>query len=54
MVSGLIICGFGFGGFFFGMIANRLCNPNNIEVQKYLIDGEEEQLFPNEVAERVP
>ena len=54
MVSGLIICGFGFGGFFFGIITNRLCNPDNIAVQKFMIDGEEEQLFPKEVAERVP
>ena len=42
MVSGLIICGFGFGGFIFGIIMRRLCNPENIEVQKYIIDGEEE------------
>jgi len=32
MVSGLIICGFGFGGFTFGIIMNRLCNPDNISV----------------------
>lgn len=54
MVSGLIICGFGFGGFFFGILMRRLCNPDNISVQKYVIDGEVEQLFPTEVAERVP
>ena len=54
MVSGLIICGFGFGGFGFGIIMNRLCNPDNISVVKYMIEGQEEQLFPKEVAERVP
>ena len=56
MVSGLIICGFGFGGFFFGIIANTLCNPENFYV--VLIDYgngmRPEQLFPAQVAERVP
>ena len=32
MVSGLIICGFGFGGFFFGIISNRFANPDNVRV----------------------
>ena len=54
MVSGLITCGFGFGGFIFGIVTNMLCNPENIEVQKYMIDGKEEQLFPEEVAKNVP
>ena len=54
MVSGLIICGFGFGGFFFGILMNKLCNPDNVAVVKYMIEGQEEQLFPREVAERVP
>ena len=54
MVSGLIICGFGFGGFTFGIVTNRLCNPDNLTVQKFMIDGEEEHLFPEEVAKRVP
>ena len=54
MVSGLIICGFGFGGFIFGIVMNRLCNPDNISVEIIIIDGKEEQLFPQEVAERVP
>lgn len=54
MVSGFIISGFGFGGFFFGIIMNLLCNPDNIDVQKYMVDGVEEQLFPKAVAERVP
>lgn len=42
MVSGLIICGFGFGGFIFGIVMNRLCNPDNISVEKYMVDGREE------------
>ena len=54
MASGLIICGFGFGGFTFGIVMNRLCNPDNLTVEIYTIDGEEEQLFPAEVARRVP
>ena len=54
MVSGFILCGFGFGGFFFGFIMNRLCNPDNLSVQKYEIEGTDEQFFPKEVGERVP
>ena len=29
-VSGFVICGFGFGGFFFGMISKHLCNPDDL------------------------
>lgn len=53
-VSGLVICGFGFGGFFFGILTNRLCNPNDIRpVQTQTTDGFE-NLFPTEVSMRVP
>jgi hypothetical protein len=52
--SGLIICGFGFGGFIFGIVTNLLCNPDNVSVNTYIVEGEEEQLFPAEVASRVP
>ena len=54
LVSGFIICGFGFGGFIFGIISNRLANPDNVDVQIYSIEGIDEQLFPSGVAERVP
>lgn len=30
VVSGFVICGFGFGGFFFGIIIRHLCNPDNV------------------------
>ena len=33
LASGVITCGFGFGGFIFGIVTNRLCNPHNIRVQ---------------------
>ena len=32
LASGAIICGFGFGGFIFGIVMNRLCNPDNVAV----------------------
>lgn len=32
LASGAIICGFGFGGFIFGIVMNRLCNPDNVDV----------------------
>ena len=45
--SGAIICGFGFGGFIFGMIMNKLCNPDNVLPEDYMVKiGLEEKLFP--------
>ena len=42
LVSGLIVCGFGFGGFIFGIVMNVLCNPDNIRVNTYIVEGQEE------------
>jgi len=53
-VSGFVICGFGFGGFFFGIISKRLCNPDDLRpilVDTYLGP---ERMFGPEVSERVP
>ena len=36
------------------MILPHLANPDNIEVQTYLVEGKEELLFPSSVAERAP
>jgi hypothetical protein len=30
LVSGIILCGFGFGSFIFGFVAMAIVNPNNI------------------------
>jgi hypothetical protein len=50
----LVICGFGFGGFFFGILTNRICNPDDIRpIPTQTTDGLE-NLFPPEVAMRVP
>lgn len=55
VASGLIISGFGFGGFFFGLITNRLANPNNLTAQPVEIKpGVTEYFFSSEVAENVP
>jgi MFS family permease len=55
LASGAIICGFGFGGFIFGLIMNRLCNPENELPLDYAVKiGLEEKLFPPSVAGRVP
>ena len=32
LATGLIFCGFGFGGSIFGLVSNALANPNNISV----------------------
>jgi MFS transporter, OFA family, oxalate/formate antiporter len=31
-VTGIVISGFGFGGFFFGIVTSELCNPDNLPV----------------------
>jgi len=49
--SGMILCGFGFGSFFFGFIAKALVNPDN-EVPELVADGD--KIYSYEVAERVP
>jgi hypothetical protein len=54
-VSGIIISGFGFGGFFFGIITNKLCNPDNVSVVAMETrQGHKENFFPAEVAQNVP
>lgn len=47
LVTGIIVAGFGFGGFFFGLIATKIANPNNLGVNK-------QGLYPKEVADNVP
>lgn len=54
VVSGFVICGFGFGGFIFGMISQHLCNPNDIRPQLMETSNGLERMFGQEVAERVP
>ena len=53
-VSGFVICGFGFGGFFFGPISKYLCNPNDVRPVLVPTSMGEERLFLAEVASRVP
>ena len=55
MISGLIIGGYGFGAFIFGFISTALVNPQNKKPD--IPDdgtGTKDELFPKEVAERVP
>jgi hypothetical protein len=54
MVSGFVICGFGFGGFFFGILSQYLCNPNDVRPKLLMTSLGPENLFGKEVAERVP
>ena len=53
-VSGFVICGFGFGGFFFGIISKHLCNPNDMRPVLLPTSLGNERLFLAEVASRVP
>lgn len=54
VVSGIVICGFGFGGFIFGLVSKHLCNPNNLRpVLTDTIYGPE-NMFGPEVSSNVP
>lgn len=51
MASGIIISGYGFGGFIFGNISHYLCNPENVMVEPYTDAlGHKMNLFPETVA----
>jgi MFS family permease len=55
LASGIIISGFGFGGFFLGYVSHHLCNPDNIKVVTMTTDsGHKVKLFPDEVSINVP
>ena len=53
-VSGFVICGFGFGGFFFGMISKHLCNPDDLRPSLVETHLGPERMFGEQVAVRVP
>lgn len=50
-VSGIIIAGYGFGAFFFNIIAQNIVNPDNLKPE-VMIGGH--KYFCSEVADRVP
>lgn len=52
LVSGCIISGFGFGGFFFGLYVPWLCNPHGLNYELDPTDGH--KYLPSAVGNRVP
>ena len=52
VVSGIIISGFGFGGFVFGIITSKFCNPDSLKFETDPLDGK--KYLPVEVGNRVP
>jgi OFA family oxalate/formate antiporter-like MFS transporter len=50
-VSGVILCGFGFGSFFFGFICMAIVNPDNVTPMPLEVGGE--KLFPFDIAQKV-
>jgi len=55
MTTGIIVSGFGFGGFLFGYVGHHSCNPDNLKViPMYTNAGYKINLFPESVAENVP
>ena len=55
MVSGIIVSGLGLGAFIYGIIIQKIVNPDNLRAKKYVLDsGEVGYGFPLEVTDRVP
>ena len=55
LISGLVVGGYGFGAFIFGFISTAIANPNDTKpVAPDDGTGDKDNLFPKEVAERVP
>lgn len=53
LVSGIIISGYGFGGFLFGELAQLLCNPGG--KYHFILDYKNEKSYlPKEVGDKVP
>ena len=53
IVSGMTLCGYGFGSFIFSQVSTHLVNPNNEKADPNLTDGDI-NFFAPEVADRVP
>ena len=47
LVTGIVLCGFGFGPFFFNIITTHIVNPNNLK-------ADSNGMFPPEVYQNVP
>ena len=55
MVSGIIVSAVGFGAFIYGILSNRLVNPDNVEIiEQDIGNGIHEYYFPKEINDRVP
>ena len=57
LISGIIICGFGFGAFIFGFVSTHIVNPDPEHIKPGPAEddsGTKDILFPKEVALKVP
>lgn len=55
LVSGIVVSGVGIGAFMYGIIANKLVNPENYKALPVEINaGVYESYFPSLVNDRVP
>jgi OFA family oxalate/formate antiporter-like MFS transporter len=53
MVTGVIVSGLGFGSFVYGIVVNKLVNPDNLGRIQDSMDPDVKE-FPTEVTDRVP
>ena len=54
-ITGLILCGYGFGAFIFGFITTSIANPENLKVEVPEDgSGDTDKLFPESVGLQVP
>ncbi|KAM3141824.1 hypothetical protein pb186bvf_006146 [Paramecium bursaria] len=55
IVSGIILCAYGFGSFIFNFVCQAICNPNNDHPSNKVIeDGKSVKYFTSDVYENVP
>ncbi|OMJ68199.1 hypothetical protein SteCoe_34419 [Stentor coeruleus] len=54
LITGVIICAFGLGSFFFNFVASFTANPNDSKPQTYEVNGGSDKFFDESVAMNVP
>src|SRR4051812_20882200 len=56
LVSGVVVSGVGLGSFMYGLIANKIVNPDNLKASRHIeiVPGVFENYFPPDVNDHVP
>lgn len=54
LITGVVICAFGLGSFFFNFVASFTANPNDEKPQSYEVNGGNDKFFDETVALNIP